>query len=715
MHFKARTARLNLFFVLLLSLSSTLAFAKDSENNHVDTDKLLEQQLDVLKPTLNQAIASVNVVQLLQRNSYEKITIDNNSSDKIFQSYLDTLDRNRSFFLASDIKEFEPYRNELDSALKSGNLKPAFDIFNRYMQRSEERIRFALKYLEAGLNNIDFNKKESLTIDREKSPWLADRKAQEDLWRRQLKDSVLNMKLNEKPLKEIQELLHKRYTNQLRRLHQTRNEDAFQLYLNAFTQLYDPHTQYFSPQRAETFDINMSLSLEGIGAVLQSEDEYTKVVSIVPAGPADKAGQLKPGDRIIAVSQGENGKFEDVVGMRLDEVVKLIRGPKGTQVKLETIPSTSKDGKTRIYPITRDKVKLEEQSAQKEIVTIKQGDRDYRIGVIEIPAFYIDFKAAQAGDPDYKSTTRDVRKLLKELNKENIDGLIIDLRSNGGGSLQEANQLSGLFINDGPTVVVRDSRGRTEPQQDPDPEEVYHGPMAVMINRLSASASEIFAGAMQDYQRAVIIGSQSFGKGTVQTIQPLNHGQLKLTVAKFYRVSGQSTQNRGVIPDISFPSLFNKEDIGESALPNALPWDEINPAKFKAFDPLTPFMPALRERHNKRISDNPDFLYLKDLKTFQQRYDSKNSITLNEKERRNETEAMRKDRLRLENQLRKAKEKPVYKSLEELEEAQNANVSQYGKREDDKPEEDALLMESGNILADMIELSSRYIADSAKQ
>ena len=715
MHFKARVARLNLFFVLLLSVLSTATFARDSENSHVDTGKLLEQQLDILKPTLNQAIASINVVQLLQRNSYEKIAIDDHSSDRIFQNHLDTLDRNRSLFLDSDIKEFEPYRAELDSALKSGNLRPAFDIFNRYMQRSKERIRFALKYLEAGLDNIDFNKKESLTIDRETSPWLADRQEQEDLWRRQLKDHILNMKLNEKPLKEIRELLHKRYTNQLRRLHQTRSEDAFQLYMNAFTQIYDPHTQYLSPQRAETFDINMSLSLEGIGAVLQSEDEYTKVIGIVPAGPADKAGQLKPGDRIIAVSQGESGKFEDVVGVRLDEVVKLIRGPKGTRVKLETIPATSKDGKTRIYVITRDKVKLEEQSAQKKIVSIKQGGRSYRIGVIEIPAFYIDFKAAQAGDPDYKSTTRDVRKLLKALNKENIDGLIIDLRNNGGGSLQEANQLSGLFIKSGPTVVVRDNRGRTEPQQDPDSEEVYHGPMAVMINRLSASASEIFAGAMQDYQRAIVLGGQSFGKGTVQTIQPLNHGQLKLTIAKFYRVSGQSTQNRGIIPDISFPSLLDESDIGESSLPNALPWDEITPVKFKAFDPLTPFIPTLREQHGKRVSNNPDFLYLEDLKTFQQHHDNKNTITLNERERRDETEAMRKERLHLENQLRKAKGKPVYKDLEELEKAQNTDVSQYGKHEDDKPEEDALLMESGNILVDMIELSSRHIANNAER
>lgn len=707
MYFKPRIARLTLFFVLLLSVTSATVFARDANNTHTDLNKFFEQTVVPLKPTLNQAIASVNVVQLLQRNSYGAVVIDDSSSEKIFQGYLNTLDRHRSFFLMSDINSFESYRHMLDSAIKSGNLKPAFDIFNRYMQRSEERIRFALQYLESGMNHINFNKNESLIIDREKEPWLTDKKTQEDLWRRQIKDNILRMKLNDKSVKEIQELLYKRYINQLRRLHQTQNEDAFQLYLNSFTQLYDPHTQYFSPQRAETFGISMSLSLEGIGAVLQSEDEYTKVVSIVPSGPADKAGQLKPSDRIIAVSQGKNGKFDDVVGMRLDEVVKLIRGSKGTMVRLEVIPADSKGDKTRIYPILRDKVKLEEQSAKKESVTIKQNNHTYRIGVIDIPAFYIDFKAAQAGDPNYKSTTRDVRTLLKELSKERIDGLIIDLRSNGGGSLQEANQLSGLFINDGPTVVVRDSRGRIEPQQDPDPEEVYSGPMVVLINRLSASASEIFAGAMQDYQRAVVVGSQSFGKGTVQAIQSLNHGQLKLTVGKFYRVSGQSTQNRGVIPDISYPSLFDTDDIGESALPNALPWDDINPAKFKPFKSLVPIMPALRKRHENRASNNPDFRYFKALKTFQQGYDTKNVISLNEKERRSETDSMRSQRLKLENQLRKFKGKPTYKSLDQLEEEQNATASQYGKSDEEKPEEDALLMESGNILADLIELSLR--------
>ncbi len=699
MRFSPRLFNASLFAVSVLCVLATLSWARE-EN--------LNQPLAALKPTLNQAIASVNAVQLLKNNSYEKLKLNGSSSERIFSSYLDTLDRNRSFFLASDIKEFSKYQETLDEALKGGNLRPAFEIFNRYRQRSEERTRYMLSLIDKGISKLDFNKDETLEVDREDASWLKDIEEQHDLWYRQLKDSVLTMKLNDKPMSEITDLLKKRYTNQLRRLHQTRSEDAFQLYLNAYTQLYDPHTQYFSPQKAENFDINMSLSLEGIGAVLQSEDEYTKVISVVPAGPADKAGQLKPGDKIIGVAQGEDGKMEDVVGMRLDEVVKLIRGAKGTQVRLEIIPFGTSDGKNRVYPIIRDKVKLEEQSAQKNIIEVGEGKDKTRLGVIDIPAFYIDFKAHQTGDPNYKSTTRDVRKLIEELQKDKVDGLIIDLRNNGGGSLQEATQLTGLFIADGPTVIVKDNGGRIQAHNDPDPNELYSGPLVVLINRLSASASEIFAGAMQDYQRALVIGEQSFGKGTVQTIQPLNHGQLKLTIAKFYRVSGQSTQNRGIIPDISFPSLFDHKEIGESSLTNALPYSEIKPVSYKPFKPLNGYIPDLKKAHEKRITTNPDFLYLEKLREYQKLYEGRTEVFLNEKKRRDDINNRRERRLAIENELREAKGEEPYKNLEELEEAQNNHFSQTNK--DRKPEDDALLMETGNILADLIRHKGPMVA-----
>ncbi|MGB1271908.1 MAG: carboxy terminal-processing peptidase, partial [Endozoicomonas sp.] len=429
--------------------------------------------------------------------------------------------------------------------------------------------------------------------------------------------------------------------------------------------------------------------------------EYTKVVSVVAGGPAEKAGQLKPGDKIISVAQGKKGKLEDVVGMRLDDVVKLIRGAKHTVVKLEIIPGSSKDGSTRIYEIVRDRVKLEEQDAASKIIEIpvKGNSRKKisKIGVIELPTFYIDFKAAQVGDPNYKSTTRDVRKLLENLKKEKIDGLIVDLRGNGGGSLQEANELTGLFIDKGPTVVVRNSRGRSEKQEDPDPEQLYDGPMVVMVDRLSASASEIFAGAMQDYGRAIILGSQSYGKGTVQSIQPLNHGQLKLTLAKFYRVSGQSTQNRGVLPDITFPSLYDGRDIGENTLPDALPWDNIPAVPFRPYTDLSSYFPELKKNHAGRTRNNADFVYLNEMKDYLERYENQKKVSLNQEKRQLELQTMRSQRLAIENRLRKSRGEALLNNLDELEEINNKASEQ--KKKDKEP--DAFLKEAGAILTDM--------------
>nr|MDT0253879.1 carboxy terminal-processing peptidase [Endozoicomonas sp.] len=669
-------------------------------------DKDISQPVPSLSPNLQQAIASVHVVQLLSRSHYRKIPLDQSNMEKVFDRYLDRLDPNRSFFLHSDIQEFEPYRKKLGDSLKSGDLKPAFAIFNRYRERAEERARFMLKQLDTGIKGLNLKKNEELIIERKEEPWLANKKAQQDLWNKQFKDSVLSQKLNNKTDEEIISQLRRRNTNLLRRLHQSKSEDAFQAYINAFAGIYDPHTQYFSPQTAENFDINMSLSLEGIGAVLSAEDEHTKVVSVVAGGPAEKAGQLKPGDKIISVGQGKKGELEDVVGMRLDDVVKLIRGAKHTLVRLEIIPGSSKDSSTRIYEIVRDRVKLEEQDASSQIIEVplssKTNGKPSRIGVIELPTFYIDFKAAQSGDPDYKSTTRDVRKLLKKLKKEKVDGLVIDLRGNGGGSLQEANELTGLFIDKGPTVVVRNNRGRSDRQEDPDSEQLYDGPMVVMIDRLSASASEIFAGALQDYGRALIVGSQSYGKGTVQSIQPLNHGQLKLTLAKFYRVSGQSTQNRGVIPDLIFPSLYDGRDIGEDTLPDALPWDSIAPASFRPYADFSPFLPGLQKKHESRTRKNADFVYLHEMKDYFELYENQTKVSLNQEKRQLELQTMRSQRLAIENRLRKSRGQPLLNNLDELEEINNQELEQ--KKKDKEP--DAFLQEAGVILTDMVKAAN---------
>ncbi|WP_426416564.1 carboxy terminal-processing peptidase [Aestuariirhabdus sp. LZHN29] len=669
-----------------------------------------QQQLIPLEPTREQAIASVNMVQLLRRAHYEKIPLDDEHSSKILDRYLSSLDPARSHFTVSDIERFEAYRDQLDNALKTGDLAPGFDIYNIYQQRVEERIQFLLSHTGDQLSRLDFDREETIEIDRSEQPWAKNTKELEDLWRRQLKDSVLRLKLNDKKLEEISELLDKRYRSQLNRLYQSNNEDAFQVYINAYARIYDPHTQYFSPRNAENFDINMSLSLEGIGAVLQAEDDYTKVVSLVAKGPADKAGQLKPADKIVGVAQGEDGEMVDVVGWRLDEVVQLIRGPKASVVRLSVIPSDGDSGVTRTYSITREKVKLEEQSAQKSIIELEHEGNPYKLGVIQIPAFYIDFKAAQAGDPNYKSTTRDVKRLLSELEQEGIDGLVIDLRSNGGGSLQEANELTGLFIPGGPTVLVRDGRGRIDVQKDPDNNLVYDGPMAVMVDRLSASASEIFAGAMQDYQRALIIGGQTFGKGTVQTIQPLNHGQLKLTLAKFYRISGKSTQHKGVVPDVHFPSRYDTSKIGESALDDALPWDQIRPVTYMGFEPTEPYLQKLQRQHEARAANDPDFTYLQEQTQLRLDQEQRTVLPLRSSERKQQYETLQDQRLAIENRYRTARgEDP----LEALNDDDESSVPAPHSSSDSAEKGDAFVKEAGTILLDYINMLQRVAANAS--
>jgi carboxyl-terminal processing protease len=657
---------------------------------------------DGLQPDREQTIASLNVVELLKRHHYNKPPLDDARSSQIFDDYLKSLDPARSYFTAKDIADFEPWRHRLDDYLKSGELKPGFVIYKRQLERMQERLTFAIDLLDKGIEQFDFSVDESLETDREKAPWATDSKALDELWRKRVKDEVLRLKIAGKEPKAIQELLTKRYRNQLKRLAQTRSEDIFQAYINAFAQTYDPHTNYLSPENAENFDINMSLSLEGIGAVLQSDNEHVKIVRLVPAGPAEKSKLLQPADRIIGVAQ-DNQEMVDVIGWRLDEVVKLIRGPKGSVVRLEVIPASNapNDQSSKVVAITREAVKLEEQAAKKSVLKLEHEGRDYKLGVIEIPAFYLDFKAYRSGDPDYKSTTRDVRKLLSELKQEQVDGVVIDLRNNGGGSLQEATELTGLFIDKGPTVLVRNSDGRVDVLADEDNGTYYNGPLAVLVNRLSASASEIFAGAMQDYHRALILGGQTFGKGTVQTIQPLNHGELKLTLAKFYRVSGQSTQHQGVLPDIPYPAVVDVKEIGESALPAAMPWDRIAPAVEAAGNPFHPFLAELQARHAARTAQDPDFLFTRQRLELSQQLMNETVVSLNEKKRRAQQSAIESRQLALENARRSAKGEPLLKELKDEEEDVVA-------AEEDKlpPEKDAFLSESGRILVDYLNLNS---------
>lgn len=657
---------------------------------------------DKLQPDRDEVIASLNVVELLKRHHYSKPPLDDARSVIIYDSYIKLLDPSRSYFMASDIAEFDKWKTQFDDFLKSGDLNAGFTIYKRYLDRVKARLDFALTELNKGVDKIDFTAKETLLVDRKDAPWLKTTAELDDLWRKRVKDEVLRMKISGKESKQIQETLTKRYKNQLTRLDQTRAEDIFQAYINTFAMSYDPHTNYLSPDNAENFDINMSLSLEGIGAVLQSDNDQVKVVRLVPAGPADKTKQVAPADKIIGVAQG-NKEMVDVVGWRLDEVVKLIRGPKGTVVRLEVIPASNapNDQTTKIVPITREAVKLEDQAVKKSVLNLKQDGKDYKLGVIEIPAFYLDFKAFRAGDPDYKSTTRDVKKLLTELQKDKVDGVVIDLRNNGGGSLQEATELTSLFIDKGPTVLVRNADGRVDVLEDENPGAFYKGPMALLVNRLSASASEIFAGAMQDYHRALIIGGQTFGKGTVQTIQPLNHGELKLTLAKFYRVSGQSTQHQGVLPDIDYPSIIDTKEIGESALPEAMPWDTIRAAIKPALDPFKPYITQLQSEHEVRTAKDAEFVFIRDKLALAQKLMSEKTVSLNEVDRRAQHADIEAKQLAMENLRRKAKGEEPLKELKKEEE--DALAAEPDKT---KPEDDAYLSETGRILLDYLKLNT---------
>lgn len=668
--------------------------------------------LENLQPTREQMIASLNTVELLRRHHYNRIRLNDELSSEIFDTYLRQLDPQRSLFTAQDIKDFETYRYKLDDLLLGGDLSVGFAMHTQQIHRVDQRILYARQLLKDGIDKLDFDGDQSILIDREEADWPADEAALQGLWHQQIKDEILRLKLAGRETDAIQELLEKRYVNQQKRLYQTRSEDIFQSYINALAQVYDPHTQYMSPENAENFDINMSLSLEGIGAVLQSDNDYTKIVRLVPAGPAEKSKQLAPADRIIGVAQG-NKEMVDVVGWRLDEVVKLIRGPKGSSVRLEVIPASNppSDLTSREVALVREAVKLEDQAAKSSVLEVQEDGRDYRIGVIEVPGFYIDFKAYRRGDPNYRSTTRDVRRLLKELQEQQIDGIVLDLRNNGGGSLQEATELSGLFIGQGPSVLVRDARGDVQVLDDPSAGVAYSGPLAVIVNKLSASASEIFAGAVQDYGRGLVIGESTFGKGTVQSIQPLNHGELKFTLAKFYRVSGQSTQNRGVVPDIVYPSLLDTADFGESSLPRALPWDTIPAVPYKADNLLKPLIPRLIDRHKARAAKDPEFIYTLARIDLNRTMQEREYLPLNETRRRAEQQEFEAQLLAMENARRTAKgEEPLDKL--DKEDPLLDGTAVHVEEDDEDKSDDPFLAETGHILIDLLELQ-RQVASAS--
>lgn len=600
----------------------------------------------------------IAIVNALERDNITGKKLDGNMSVLVFDRYIKSLDPGRHLLTQTDLNDFQPLKQLMYKYLKTGNLGPAFEIFNLYQSRSEQRFEYILKLARSWQTQLDFAKNETLVIDYEHKPFIPDISGLEPLWKKELKNHIINLKINKTSDEEISETLEKIYSNRLAQLSQTQSRDVFHIFMNAVTMSFDPHSQYFAPRVSEDFDIHMKLSLEGIGAVLQNEYEYTKVVRLIPKGPADKSQKLAPGDKIIGVGQGEDGEIKDTIGQRIDDVVKLIRGPKGTFVRLKIIPAR-KSSVTATISIKRDEVKLEEQSAQKKVVDVTSKGRSYKLGIIEIPNFYIDFDAFHRGEPDYKSTTGDVIKLLEQLKTENIDGLIVDLRDNGGGALKEANDLTGLFLKYGPTVQVK-TKFRVSRIYDEDPKILYTGPLVVLINRMSASASEIFAGAIKDYHRGLIVGTQSFGKGTVQELKPLGDGRLKMTSAKFYRISGKSTQHKGVEPDIWFPQIYRTKDTGESALEGALLWDHIDATRYSAYRSLQPMIKPLDDAYKKRAEKSFGIKYLTQRIQLAESLSEQKTLSLNLTERLKTDTAFNKEELALENNYRKQKgEKPL--------------------------------------------------------
>ena len=691
----------------LLSISTHSYALTNKEGNDTDTLNTLTQ----LSPSRTQQEASLYVARSLSLSHYRKQNIDKELSEKVYNNYLNTLDRSRLYFLSTDIEEFEIYRFRLDSALKTGQLDPAFKMYNRIQTRIVERLNQQISLVKNKLKTLNFSKDEFILKDRSETNWATSKQELDDIWRRRTKSAVLSLKLDGKPLEEISEMLTKRYENQLKRTLQIRSEDAFSAYMNAFTTVYDPHTNYLSPRSSENFNINMSLSLEGIGAVLQSDNEYTKVVRLVPGGPAHQQGQLGAADRIVGVAQGDNGDIVDVIGWRLDEVVDLIRGPKHSVVRLEVIPTESQlETQTEEIKIIRDKVKLEEQAANSSLININRKGKDYKVGVIEIPTFYADFKAMQEGDPNYKSTTRDVINLLGELQEEQaLDGLVIDLRGNGGGSLDEANQLTGLFIHRGPTVQIRSANDRVDVMEDPDPKLVYEGGLIVLVDRLSASASEIFAGAIQDYGRGIIIGTPTFGKGTVQSVRPLNHGQLKITQAKFYRISGASTQHKGVIPDILLPETIDPEKVGEDSLEHALKWDAIKSAEFNFLNYVTSFTAQLNQKHSARIMQHPKHAILLEEIALLEKQRAKDKVTINEKQRKIENQLFDDQQLSLVNKKRVLDKLIPFKNMDEW----DKDIEDQAANDNKDEKSDFIVEESAEILIDLIDLQLLLTANAS--
>jgi carboxyl-terminal processing protease len=674
-----------------------------------------------LRPSMDQRYATNLATRFLTNWHYKDTRLDDELSAIIFDQYIESLDPNKSYFLASDIAMFERYQTSLDDALRHSDLQPAYEIFNIYLDRVRERVAYSRK---AAHEPMDFTIDEYYQYDRSEAEWAENKAELDEIWRKRVKNDYLRLKLTDKDEAAIVETLEDRYDNMERRINELKADDVFQFFMNAFAQSIEPHTSYLSPRTSENFEISMKLSLEGIGALLSRVSEYTTIASIVPGGPADKDGRLKAGDRVTAVGQDLDGKMVDVIGWRVDDVVDLIRGPKDSIVRLEVLPEdASVTGPSTLIDIVRNEVKLEEQAAKSNIieVPIEGTDQVQKIGVIDLPVFYLDFEGRASNKPDYRSSTRDVRAQIEDLKEQGVTGIVIDLRDNGGGSLLEATTLTGLFIDRGPVVQVRNSNGRISTEEDLESGMVWEGPMAVLVNRYSASASEIFAAAIQDYGRGVVIGEPTFGKGTVQSLIDLDDyapsdtasaGQLKLTMAQFFRVNGGSTQNKGVIPDIRFPSAGDPQEYGERSLPNALPWTSIDSARYEKAGDLSRMVAVADNRYQSRSSMDEEFNWLlADINEYNENSE-RTQVSLLESVAREEMakdEAKRDERKAKRNGVDRVVEGTEVPAPEDYDEFASVDLEisdESGEGEEEKEDEpDLMLREAANIVSDLVELT----------
>ena len=659
----------------------------------------------VLAPTEQENYVARRVADIISHEHYRRAPLDDHLSSLILDRYLDAIDGSRSYFYASDIAEFEKYRYELDDAIKTGDVEPAFVIFRRYQQRSRERMAYASELLN---KKPDFDIDESFNFDREKEPWPANAAEMNELWRKRVKNDALSLVTAGKQWPEVVDVLRKRYEHVAKRMDQSKPDDVFEAFMNAFVLSLDPHSNYFSARNSEDYNIQMSLSYEGIGASLQLTDDYVTVIDVIPGGPAATSGppaKIAANDRITAVGEGKSGELTDVIGWRLDDVVQKIRGPGGTTVRLQILPAGAAPGSVpKVVEFTRNKVSLEAQASHKAMRTVVRNGKEVKVGIITVPSFYQDYDASRAGAKDYRSTTRDVQRLISELRKDGAEVLIMDLRANGGGYLPEAESLTGLFIDRGPVVQLRDTTGHIEVDDDPNPAIFYSGPMLVLVDRFSASASEIFAGAIQDYGRGLIVGQQTYGKGTVQNAHPLNYtifgrkpelGQLNVTIGKYYRITGESTQDRGVTPDIALPSLIDANEVGESTRDRALPWDHIEPASFHVEGDLKSLTASLEKLHTDRTAGSADFKYLREDIAALDAMRSQKTLSLNLNTREAERKRLESERLARENAWRAAHDVKPAASLEEIKDDATAGI---------------LLDEASQIAADLVVVSAKRAA-----